>query len=228
MIKRIEYFIENQGLNVSSFEKKISASNGLIRKAIANNTGIQAKWIAAIVDNFPQINPTWLLTGQGEMLNRTSVGNISASGGSLVQQGDNNGSIYFGGESGDLEKLKNSQILDLYRDVHELLKVKDEAIKDKDMRIRQKDKEIEAKEERIKEITKQAFERNEVRSAELNRKEEQVDKLLTENFDLRRQNTELTNRLLLFMPIPNTQLRTYDEPDTGSSVAGTAMGLQEK
>ena len=68
MVERISKFIENQGISIRSFEQKISASNGLIRKAIANHTDIQSKWATAIVVNFPQINPEWLLTGNGKML----------------------------------------------------------------------------------------------------------------------------------------------------------------
>lgn len=71
MIERIKEFIENQGISVRSFEQRISASNGLIRKAIANNTDIQSKWITNIVENYPQISPDWLLTGQGNMLRNT-------------------------------------------------------------------------------------------------------------------------------------------------------------
>lgn len=68
MISRIKEFIDHEGLTVRSFEQKIGASNGLIRKAIANNTDIQSKWISSIIDNFPHLNPDWLLTGEGKML----------------------------------------------------------------------------------------------------------------------------------------------------------------
>ncbi len=68
MIDRIGQFIESQGISVRAFELRIGASNGLIRKAIANNTDIQSKWLTAIVDNYPQISSLWLLTGKGEML----------------------------------------------------------------------------------------------------------------------------------------------------------------
>ena len=71
MIGRIKQFIENQGISVRAFEQQIGASNGLIRKAIANNTDIQSKWITAIVDNYPQLNPIWLLTDEGEMIKST-------------------------------------------------------------------------------------------------------------------------------------------------------------
>ena len=68
MIDRIKHIIENEGISIRAFEIKISASNGLIRKAIANNSDIQSKWILPIVDNFPQYSIMWLITGKGEML----------------------------------------------------------------------------------------------------------------------------------------------------------------
>ncbi len=66
--ERIKQFIDTERISVRNFEQRISASNGMIRKAIAKNTDIQSKWISLIVDNYPQINPDWLLTGSGPML----------------------------------------------------------------------------------------------------------------------------------------------------------------
>lgn len=71
--KRISEFIEYEGISCRAFEQKISASNGLIRKAITNNTDIQSKWVAEIVDNYPHINSVWLLTGKGEMILQDKV-----------------------------------------------------------------------------------------------------------------------------------------------------------
>ena len=68
MIERIKIFIESQGISIRSFEQMITASNGLIRKAIANNTDIQSKWVSIIVEKYPHLNPDWLLTGHGPML----------------------------------------------------------------------------------------------------------------------------------------------------------------
>ncbi len=68
MIERIKEFIESQNISIRAFEQKISASNGLIRKAIVNNTDIQSKWLENIVENYPHINTDWLLTGKGNML----------------------------------------------------------------------------------------------------------------------------------------------------------------
>lgn len=68
MIDRLSQFIDNLNISVRQFEGKISASNGLIRKAISGKTDIQSKWIVSIAENFPQLNLEWLLTGKGEML----------------------------------------------------------------------------------------------------------------------------------------------------------------
>jgi len=68
MIHRLQQFIESQEKNVTVFEKKIGASNGVIRKAIANNTDIQGRWLVQICENYPNLSAEWLLTGRGEML----------------------------------------------------------------------------------------------------------------------------------------------------------------
>ena len=72
MTDRIKQIIECEGISIRAFEMKISASNGLIRKAIANHSDIQSKWIKAIVENYPHYNIEWLITGKGEMLKNTS------------------------------------------------------------------------------------------------------------------------------------------------------------
>lgn len=67
MIKRIGEIIKVKGLSVSAFEKSINASDGMIRRALKNNTDIQSKWLAAISENYSDINANWLLTGNGDM-----------------------------------------------------------------------------------------------------------------------------------------------------------------
>lgn len=76
--KRIYQFIENQMISINSFEKKIGASNGLIRKSIANNTEIQGKWLTLIAENYPNLNVEWLLTGKGQMLKSEGKNDTSA------------------------------------------------------------------------------------------------------------------------------------------------------
>lgn len=49
-------------------ERSIGASKGVLSRAIARGTDIQAKWIELLVDNYPQYSTDWLLTGNGPML----------------------------------------------------------------------------------------------------------------------------------------------------------------
>lgn len=76
MIERIKKIIEYEQISVRAFEQNIGASNGLIRKAITNNTDIQGKWLSIIADNYPHISCEWLLTGRGDMLKSTEVINV--------------------------------------------------------------------------------------------------------------------------------------------------------
>lgn len=77
MIERIEQFIKNQGISTRSFEQKISASDGMIRRAINNKTDIQSKWVTLIADNYPQLNIDWLITGRGSMLRSDQPAQVS-------------------------------------------------------------------------------------------------------------------------------------------------------
>ena len=56
-------------------ERSIGASKGVLSRAIANGTDIQAKWIEAIVENYPQYSEEWLLTGRGAILKQDNVVN---------------------------------------------------------------------------------------------------------------------------------------------------------
>lgn len=59
---------ENEGLKITQLEKNIGASKGVLSRAIANNSDIQAKWFLKLVENYPNYNYEWLLTGKGKML----------------------------------------------------------------------------------------------------------------------------------------------------------------
>lgn len=63
---------ENEGIKITQLEKKIGASKGVLSRAIANNSDIQSKWFLKLVENYPQYNPEWLLTGKGSMLRPNS------------------------------------------------------------------------------------------------------------------------------------------------------------
>lgn len=75
MIERLNEFIKSQGLTTIEFERKISASDGVIRKSIRNNTDIQSKWLVKIAENYPILDMNWLLTGKGSMYRTPGVMN---------------------------------------------------------------------------------------------------------------------------------------------------------
>lgn len=71
LIERIEQIIKYKQLSVSGFEKKISASDGVIRRAIRNKTDIYSRFLVEITDNFPDISAEWLLREEGNIIRET-------------------------------------------------------------------------------------------------------------------------------------------------------------
>lgn len=67
IIDRIAHLIDKKGISIRSFEAAIGASNGLINRAAKRRTDINAEWLSKIISAFPDVNPAWLLTGEGEM-----------------------------------------------------------------------------------------------------------------------------------------------------------------
>lgn len=68
MNKRIKQIIDYYSLSTRQFEQKISVSNGVIAKVLAQNTTLRSDILSKIADTFPEVNMGWLLTGKGEML----------------------------------------------------------------------------------------------------------------------------------------------------------------
>ena len=68
ILDNIRKLAEKEGITIGAIERKIGASKGVLSRAMTNGTDIQAKWITAIVENYPYVSADWLLTGKGEML----------------------------------------------------------------------------------------------------------------------------------------------------------------
>lgn len=62
---RLIEFIEHKGLSVQSFEIQCNLSNGAVSK-MGNNT--RRSTIDKISKSYPELNTSWLLTGEGNML----------------------------------------------------------------------------------------------------------------------------------------------------------------
>ena len=72
ILSRLKEVSDAEGISISTIEKEIGASRGVISKAIAKGTDIQSKWLTLICEKYPQISAVWLLTGKGQMLTSTT------------------------------------------------------------------------------------------------------------------------------------------------------------
>ncbi|MBR3783654.1 MAG: helix-turn-helix transcriptional regulator [Bacteroidales bacterium] len=68
MKERIQQLIDFYKLNPYAFSKKISVSEGTIRKFLAGQIGLKADTLTKILATFDEISPDWLILGKGEML----------------------------------------------------------------------------------------------------------------------------------------------------------------
>ncbi|MFY7666142.1 hypothetical protein [Flavobacterium sp.] len=66
-IQRIKKIIEAYRLSVSAFEKRCNMSNNSIQVAIKRNANVKDETLINILEAFPDISPSWLLTGNGAM-----------------------------------------------------------------------------------------------------------------------------------------------------------------
>ena len=76
IIDRVFQYIDYKGIKPIPFEKKIGLSNGYLGKQQKRNADLGESIILKIVENCPEINPYWLLTGNGEMLKTKSEENL--------------------------------------------------------------------------------------------------------------------------------------------------------
>jgi len=76
ILKAFTKVSENENIKITQLEKVIGASKGVLSRAITNNSDVQAKWFLSLVENYPQYNIEWLVTGNGEMLKQDNY-NIS-------------------------------------------------------------------------------------------------------------------------------------------------------
>lgn len=64
---------QREGISITNLEKTIGASKGVLSRAISKGTDIQAKWLIALVENYPLYSAEWILTGKGPMLQKESA-----------------------------------------------------------------------------------------------------------------------------------------------------------
>lgn len=73
MLKRIKQYIDHKGVSVSAFEKSIGMSNASFGKSLKSGGAIGSDKLENILRIYPDINPYWLITGNGDMLLTTKL-----------------------------------------------------------------------------------------------------------------------------------------------------------
>ncbi len=66
-VERVKDIIKYKRISVSAFEKITGMSNNSIQIALKRNSNLKDETLNNILKTYPDINPTWLLTGKGEM-----------------------------------------------------------------------------------------------------------------------------------------------------------------
>lgn len=82
--KRLLQFIMFKNISVHKFEIEVGLSNGYVKNM---RNSIQPDKVRNIVLKFPDLNPGWLLTGEGEML-RGQVQNVNGHHNTATMNGD--------------------------------------------------------------------------------------------------------------------------------------------
>lgn len=67
-IDRIQYFMQQRGINNNQMTVAAGLSVGLIGRAIKSKSSLTSDSIEKILHAYPELNPNWLLTGRGEMI----------------------------------------------------------------------------------------------------------------------------------------------------------------
>lgn len=73
--QRLTDFINYKCISIREFERRCGLSNGYIKSLRKSPTTDK---MLSIIRNFPEINQTWLLTGEGEMLNKIDASPVPA------------------------------------------------------------------------------------------------------------------------------------------------------
>lgn len=76
LIERISIFANHENIPISTMERSIGASAGVLSRAIKSGHDIQSKWLQLIIDNYHQLSVEWLMTGKGNMIQDRNIESI--------------------------------------------------------------------------------------------------------------------------------------------------------
>lgn len=117
-IQRLKKYIDYKGISLNAFDSKIDSSNGYIGKQIKNNASIGSDIIEKIICTYDDLNPLWLINGEGNMLrvesNKLDMKSTSEKSIPLIPVEAFAG---FGGDNGfaiDLDMIEDRYVIPLF------------------------------------------------------------------------------------------------------------------
>lgn len=72
ILDRIKEYIDKKGITIAAFERSIGMSNASFGKSLKGGKAIGTDKLENILSIYSDINPSWLLTGEGNMLRAES------------------------------------------------------------------------------------------------------------------------------------------------------------
>jgi hypothetical protein len=116
IIGKIQEIALNQGITIGAIEKSIGASKGVLSRAINSGTDIQAKWVEAILENYPDVSAEWLLRDEGPML-KSELSSV------VNHQSHVDGNTTVGGNSGMSEEFVAHLMEEKDKQINQLLQI---------------------------------------------------------------------------------------------------------
>ncbi len=101
-IDRFYKYLNFKGVKATRFEKDTGLSNGYLGKQRKRKGSLGEDILNTIIDNCPDINPYWLLSGVGEMLKHNSGENKNQQG-----YGTNNSQVVVNGNNIQTNNIGN-------------------------------------------------------------------------------------------------------------------------
>lgn len=72
-IDRFDMYMKYRGLNDNQVSLQLGLSNGVIGKSRKDGRDISRRVLEQIEKHYPELNMSWIYTGEGEMLNNTPI-----------------------------------------------------------------------------------------------------------------------------------------------------------
>lgn len=72
IVERLKEYIDLKNISISAFEKSIGMGNASFGKSLKTGGAIGTDKLENILKKYPDLSPSWLLTGDGEMLRHTT------------------------------------------------------------------------------------------------------------------------------------------------------------